>query len=349
MKDIFKGKTILITGGVGSIGSVIVEALVSKHFPAQIRIFDQNEEGLFNASLKYAKNPKIRFLAGNIRDKERITWAIKDVDYVFHAAALKHVVLNEYNPFEAIKTNVLGTENVVIASISEGVNKFINISTDKASIPFSTMGASKLLAERITAAANYYKGKSPTICTSVRFGNVLASSGSVIPIFCNQIKRRVPLTLTDKRMVRYFMTIPQAVNLIFKATEIAQGGEVFILKMPSLKIIDLAQVLIENYAPVYGIKPESVKIEEVGMRPGEKIKEKLITPAESEFTLEMKDMYVIPAIVENPEFRINDIKTKINYYYIKMGAKPINKSQIQRNKILNKEQIKKLLKEAQVL
>jgi UDP-N-acetylglucosamine 4,6-dehydratase len=350
MTDIFKGKIILVTGGVGSIGSVIVQTLMANYSPRQVRIFDQNEEGLFNASCKYSANPRVRFLAGNIRDKERVNWAMKNVDYVFHAAALKHVALNEYNPFEAIKTNVIGTENVVMAAITNNVKKFINISTDKASIPYSAMGASKLLAERITSAANYYKGKSPTICFSVRFGNVLASSGSVVPIFCNQIKKGGPVTITDKRMIRYFMTIPQAVDLIFKAVKIGRGGEVFILKMPSLLITDLARVLINEYSLLCGVNKKAIKIKEIGRRPGEKILEKLVTPAEAEFVLEMNDMFVIPSLVENPNLNFKAISKKIDYYQ-SLGAKPLAKNYLikNNNQLLSPEKIKKLLVEAGVL
>jgi len=348
MKTIFENKSILVTGGAGSIGSVIVEKLLNECNPDQVRVFDQDEEAMFGMSRKFNQKPSIRLFMGDIRDKERVNWAMRDVDFVFHTAALKHVALSEYNPFEAVKTNVLGTENIVMAAIKNNVKKFINISTDKASIPFSTMGASKLLAERITAAANHYKGTSPTICASVRFGNVLASSGSVVPIFCDQILSGKAVTITDKRMIRYFMTINQAVELIFKATNIAKGGEVFILKMPALKIVDLAQVLIEEYAPLHNKKAQNIKIKEIGIRPGEKITEELVTPLESEYTLEMKEMYVIPPIVENPDLKLTAINKRIEYY-LNLGAHQIDKKQLKSKNLLSKDQIKKLLKETKII
>lgn len=344
MKNIFNNKTILVTSGVGSIGSVIVEKLLNNYSPKQVRIFDNHEEAIFETTCQFASKKNARFLIGDIRDKERIEWAMRNVDIVFHSAALKHVAINEYNPFEAIKTNVLGTKNLVLSAINAKVKKFINISSDKASIPTSTMGASKLLAERITMAANYYKGKSPTVCASVRFGNVIGSSGSVIPIFCKQIKKGGPVTLTDKRMVRYFMTISQAVNLIFDAARITKGGEVFILKMPSLKIKKLAEVLIKELAE----KPKKIEIKEVGRRPGEKISESLINPNEMEYILEMEKMFIIPPVIEYPSLSPNDLKEKYSYY-LKMGAKQLDKTQISEQNILGKKQIKKLLKEAEII
>ena len=345
---IFENKNILVTGGTGSIGSVIVEKLIQKYNPNQVRIFDKNEEGLFNATLKYGKSTPARFLIGDIRDKERVSWAMREVDYVFHAAALKHVSLCEYNPFEAIKTNVVGTENVIIAAINHKVKKFINISTDKAAMPVSTMGASKLLSEKITVATNYYKGRVKTVCASVRFGNVLASSGSVIPIFIEQIKKGGPVTITDERMTRYFMTIPKAVELIFKATDISKGGEIFILKMPALKIADLAQVLIEELPSKLKLKSNEIKIKKIGVRPGEKIREYLVTPYEREFTLEMKDMYVIPPLIEFPNLDKNEIPGKVEYYK-KLGGKSIDPNKIEKPNLLTKTEIKTILKKEKII
>ncbi|OGD56702.1 hypothetical protein A3E73_00580, partial [Candidatus Beckwithbacteria bacterium RIFCSPHIGHO2_12_FULL_47_17] len=240
-------KTILITGGVGSIGSELVKKILELN-PKQVRIFDNNEFKLFESMQQYQKQQNLRFLLGDVRDKDRVNWAMQTVDTVFHTAALKHVALNEYSPFESVKTNVIGTQNLLESALTNNVETFINISTDKAANPTSTMGASKLLAERLTVGADHYKGKVETVFASVRFGNVLNSSGSVVPIFLEQIKGGGPVTVTDKNMVRYFMTIPAAVDLIFEAAQIARGGEVFILKMPALKIADLASVMIETLA-----------------------------------------------------------------------------------------------------
>jgi FlaA1/EpsC-like NDP-sugar epimerase len=210
-----------------------------------------------------------------------------------------------------------------------GVKVFVNISTDKAANPTSTMGASKLLTERLTSGANHFNGQSNTIFTSVRFGNVLNSSGSVLPIFIEQLKQGGPLTVTDPGMVRYFMTIDEAVDLIFKATDLARGEEVFILKMPALRIIDLAEVMIAAYAKKFGQNPKQVKIKIFGKRPGENLYEKIVTQTESLQTLELKKMYILP---------------KINYnYYQKLGAKPVPTKGIVPKHLLTQEEIKNLL------
>jgi len=322
-------KIILITGGIGSIGAELVKNVLNFQ-PKQIRILDNNEFGLFTAMHQYQGQKNLRFLLGDVRDKDRVNWAMQGTDTVFHTAALKHVALNEYSPFESVKTNVLGTQNLLEAALNNNVTTFINISTDKAANPTSTMGASKLLAERLTVGADYYKGKLETAFTSVRFGNVLNSSGSVIPIFLEQIKAGKPVTVTDKNMVRYFMTIPDAVELILKAAEIALGGEIFILKMPALKIADLAGVMIETLAK----KPITLKV--IGKRPGEKLYEKIVTRTEASLALELKDMYVLP--------------TKDNWeYYRKNGGRPVPENGVEPKEFLTKEQIKQLLIKANII
>ncbi len=328
-------KTVLVTGGIGSIGSVLVKTIVSQFSPKQVRIFDNNEAGLFEATRKYQKNPKMRFMLGDIRDKERISWAMKGVDAVFHAAALKHVALNEYSPFESVKTNVMGTQNLIEAALNNDIETLVNISTDKAANPTSTMGASKLLAERLTVGADYFRGKSKTVFSSVRFGNVLNSSGSVLPIFFEQIEKGGPITLTDKRMVRYFMTIEEAVNLILKAAEMALGGEVFILKMPALKINDLADCLIK-------LTGKKIAIKEVGKRPGEKLFEKIVTRTEAEQALELKDMYVLPLSIDYPGLSENVVK-KSYQYYKKLGGKSVPNDGVKPDKLMSKSEITKLL------
>lgn len=323
------GKIVLVSGGVGTIGSALVKKLATDYSPKEIRIFDNNEERLFNASRDYSQQKNISFLLGDVKDKDRLIWALKETEMVFHAAALKHVAFNEANPFESVKTNVLGTQNMLEAALLNQVGVFVNISTDKAANPTSTMGASKLLTERLTTGANHFNGTSKTIFTSVRFGNVLNSSGSVLPIFIEQLKRGGPLTVTDPGMIRYFMTIDDAVKLIFKATALARGEEVFILKMPALRIIDLAEVLIAAYAKKFGWDPKKIKLKIVGKRPGENLYEKIVTKTESLQTLELKKMYILP---------------KANYnYYRKLGGRPVPVEGIVPKKLLTKEQVKKLL------
>lgn len=328
-------KIVLVSGGVGSIGSTLVETIIKNFSPKQVRIFDNNEAQLFEASRIYQNEGKMRFMLGDVRDKERVAWAFKGVDTVFHAAALKHVALNEYSPFESVKTNVIGTQNMLEAALENNIETFINVSTDKAANPTSTMGASKLLAERLTVGADYFRGTGRTVFASVRFGNVLNSSGSVLPIFLDQIKKGKALTVTDKRMIRYFMTIEEAVSLIIKASEIALGGEVFILKMPALKIVDLAECLMEKMN-----KKAVIKV--VGKRPGEKLFEKIVTRTEAEQALELKDMYVLPLSIDYPGTS-NDVVGKSFEYYKSLGGKPVPEEGVKPEGLLTKTEIKKLL------
>ncbi len=336
MKNKLNGKTILVSGGTGSIGSVLVEQLLKNFSPKQVRIFDNHEVGLFEAIRKYPNNRKLRFFLGDVRDKNRVTTALEGVDIAFHAAALKHVNLNEYSPFESVKTNVIGTQNMLEAALENKIEVFINVSTDKAANPTSTMGASKLLAERLTTGMEYYKGRQKTIFASVRFGNVLNSSGSVMPIFLDQIENGGPVTVTDKRMVRYFMTTEEAVKLIFKATNTACGGEVFILKMPALKIWDLAEAMISKFSQ------KKLTIKEVGKRPGEKLFEKIVTRTEAEQALELKEMYVLPIAIDFPN-KDEDAVNQSYQYYQKLGGKPVPSDGVKPEKLLNKQQVRKLI------
>jgi FlaA1/EpsC-like NDP-sugar epimerase len=265
MKEItsfYQNKTILITGGVGSIGSEIVRSILVYN-PEAVRVLDSNETGLFDLEQEL-QSEKIRPFVGDVKDKERLRRAIEDVDIVFHAAALKHVPLCEYNPFEAAKTNVLGTQNLIDVAMDEEVGKLITISTDKAVNPVNVMGATKLLAERLTVSANFYKGERKTAFSCVRFGNVLDTRGSVIPLFRKQIQNGGPLTVTDLNMTRFMMSIPKAVELVLKASEMAEGGEIFILKMLALRIGDLAEAMIQELAPEYGYASNKIEIKNIG-------------------------------------------------------------------------------------
>jgi UDP-N-acetylglucosamine 4,6-dehydratase len=294
MASIFQDKNILVTGGTGSIGREIVRKVL-QYKPNVVRVFNNDETELFNMEQELGNYPNIRFLVGDVRDKERLQRAVEGIDFVFHAAALKHVPLCEYNPFEAVKTNVLGTQNLIEAAMEEEVEKLITISTDKAVNPVNVMGATKLLAERLTVSANYYRGTRRTVFSCVRFGNVLDSRGSVVPLFREQIKRGGPVTITDPDMTRFVMSIPRAVDLVLKAAEIARGGEIFIFKMRALHIRDLAEVMIEELAPHYGYAPESVRIEISGKRAGEKLYEELLTEDEALNVSETGDMFVVTA------------------------------------------------------
>lgn len=338
-ENFFKNKSILVTGGVGSIGRILVQKLIELD-PRVIRIFDNNETGLYDL-YNDLQSKKIRPLIGDIRDKERINRALEEIDIVFHAAALKHVPLCEYNPFDAIKTNILGTQNIMDAVLDHSIEKVILISTDKAANPTNVMGATKLLAERLTVSMNYYRGKRSTAFSCVRFGNVLNTRGSVIPLFKSQIVKGGPVTLTDSGMTRFMMTIPKAIDLVFKATELTRGGEIFILKMPALKVKDLAEVMVEELAPRYGYKLEDIKIKNIGKRPGEKIYEELMTSYEAEYAYENEDMFVV--LPENFE-EILFLSSMIPKGFKKTDRNAYSSNDID-SRLLNKIEIKDLLSE----
>ena len=335
LKNTFKGKKILVTGGTGCIGSEIVKHLF-RYDPKVVRIFSNDEDNTYRLSQELDCNKNKRFLIGDIRDKERLLLAMEGIDIVYHAAALKHVPLCEYNPFEAIKTNVLGTQNVIESALERQVKKVINISTDKAVNPVNTMGATKLLAEKLMIDANFYKGKSKTLFSCVRFGNVLFSRGSVMPLFEQQVREKKMVTVTDPEMTRFMMSIKSTIDLVFKATLMTKGGEIFILKMPVLKLGDLADVAIKEYAKRFGYKTDSVKKKIIGPRPGEKMFEELMTKKESQNIFETDDMLIIP-----PELDFGIKLTKKDYKDAKISKmRRYNSEDI---KPLNKKEIHKLL------
>ena len=290
MYEYLKGKKVLVTGGTGSIGSEIVRQVLAQG-PTVVRVFSRDETKQYYLENSFGRRADIRYLVGDVREKDRLRRALKDIDVVFHAAALKQVPSCEYNPFEAVKTNVVGTQNVIEASLDAGVGKVIAVSTDKAINPTSTMGATKLLAERLIATANAWATETMFAC--VRFGNVLNSRGSLIPVVKSQIERGGPVTLTDERMTRFMMPIAEAVKLTLEAGAIATGGEIFILKMPTVRIKDLLRALIDQYAPLVGIDPAAVPIYKIGVRPGEKIDEELLTQEELPRTSMLRRLLVV--------------------------------------------------------
>ena len=299
MRNIFRNKKILITGGTGSIGQEILQEIL-KYEPEVVRILDVDETKQFELQQEYEEYDNVRFLLGDIRDINRLHRAFNDLDIIYHTAAYKHVLSSEYNPFEAIKTNVYGIQNVIEAAIDDAVEKVIFTSSDKAVNPCNVMGATKLLGERLITAANSYRGAaSDTIFSSVRFGNVLGSRGSVSPLFKRQIQQGGPVTVTNKEMTRFVMSNSQTINLLFKVVEIAQGGEIFIFKMPVIRIIDLAEVMIEELALKYGYNADDIAIKIIGNKPGEKMYEELMTVDESARSLETEELFsVLPAMEE---------------------------------------------------
>lgn len=279
VSDYFAGKTILVTGGTGTIGLSLVKRLI-EFGPKAVRILTNDENSLFETKMLLGRSDVLTYMLGDVREMDRVKMAIRNVDVVYHVAALKHVDLCEQNPFEAVKTNVLGTQNMLEASLFANVEKFMFISTDKAIDPTSTLGATKLLCERLTIDASSYRGSGQTIFSCVRFGNVLGSRGSVFHVFLQQIRRSGPVTLTHPDMTRFIMLPLEAIKLILRATKLAKGSEIFILKMPAIKVKDLADVMIEELAPQFNIPRDSIKLEIKGTRPGEKMHEHLMTDDE---------------------------------------------------------------------
>ena len=330
MKSIFKDKNILITGGTGSIGQEIMREVL-KHEPTTVRILDLDETKQFELQEEYGDLENIRFLLGDVRDKERLYRALKDIDIVFHTAALKHVLSCEYNPFEAVKTNVLGIQNLIEAAMDEGVEKVIFTSSDKAVNPTNVMGATKLLAERLIIAGNYYKGRRRTKFSSVRFGNVLGSRGSVVPLFKKQIENGGPVTITNEAMTRFIMPMKDAVKLLFKAAELTKGAEIFVLKMKTIRITDLADVMIDELAL------NEIKIEIIGNKEGEKLYEELMTEEEAKRALEIEDMFIVlPSHLNSLSPSVSDLKAEVKAYTSK-EAKHLTKKEIK--KLLYKENL----------
>lgn len=287
----YKNKVVMVTGGTGSIGSEIVRNIL-QYQPKAVRIYSRDESKQFAMQQELKEYTNVRYLIGDVRDKQRMSYAAEGVDFIFHAAALKHVPACEYNPMEAVKTNVIGVQNLIEVAIENNVEKVIAISTDKVVNPMNTMGATKLLSEKLISAANLYKGAKRTIFSCVRFGNVMGSRGSVIPLFKQQIFAGQPVTVTHDDMTRFMMSIPQAVQLVLKAAEYSYGGEIFVLKMPILKIRDLAVSLVNSFEDVTGNSFDA-GIQVTGIRPGEKMYEELMTLDESERALENDQMFII--------------------------------------------------------
>lgn len=286
MKE-FKNKVVLVTGGTGSIGSEIVRQLLQTNV-AKVRIYSRDEHKQHELRQELGTEPRLTFLGGDVRDKDRLDFALKGVDICFHAAALKHVPFCEYNPFEALKTNAIGMQNIIEVAIRNNLEKVIAISTDKAVSPESVLGASKLMMERLVAAANLMVGSSRTRFACVRFGNVIGSRGSVVHLWRSQIDKGGPVTVTHKRVSRFFMEIPEAVGLIFDATRLMLGGEIFVLKMKKRLIVDFARELIKKFG-----NGKKVAITFTGLRNGEKLDEELFTKDERSHMLETKTMYII--------------------------------------------------------
>lgn len=301
-QDCLRDKIVLITGATGSVGQRILRRLLELE-AAAIRIYSRDESKQFELRESVGGDGRLRWLIGDVRDCERLARAMEDVDIVFHAAALKHVESCEYNPFEAVRTNVMGTQNIVDAALDANVDRVIMTSSDKAVNPCSTMGASKLMAEKLMTAANFCKGRHRTVFASVRFGNVLGSRGSAPLLFREQIAQGGPVTITDPDMTRFIMSFDDCIDLLFRATALARGGEVFVLCMPAVRLGDLVEVMIEQLAPQWGHSPSDIQRVVIGPKVGEKPYEELMTPDEVGRAVELPDMFaVLPRFREIREF-----------------------------------------------
>ena len=276
----FDEKTILITGGTGSLGRALTKKLLDRNAKT-IRIFSRNENKQITMASKF-EDDKLRFLLGDIRDYSRLVRAMEDIDIVFHAAALKHVPVIEYNPFESIKTNVIGSQNVIDACLENDVERAICIGTDKAVSPYNTYGATKLLMERLFVSANYHKGNHETKFSCVRYGNVLGSRGSIVPKFVEQIRLGKKITITDPNMTRFNITMNQALELIFRAIKNSQGGDVHVPKLEAYTVGDMKDVILE-------LMESNTEAEKIPVRPGEKYDEILINEHEIRDTYENQD------------------------------------------------------------
>ena len=304
----FSNLTILITGGTGSLGKALTKKIIT-NWPKvkKIIIFSRDEQKQFQMAQEYpsSKYPQLRFFIGDVRDLDRVKRAFKGVDYVIHAAAMKHVPIAEYNPMECIKTNINGAENVINAALETGVTKVVALSTDKAAAPINLYGATKLASDKLFIAANNIKGENPIVFSVVRYGNVMGSNGSVIPFFINKRKEGV-LPITVAEMTRFNISLQEGVDMVLHALESAWGGEIFIPKIPSYKITDIATAIGPNCEQ---------KI--IGIRPGEKIHEEMITSSDSFFTYDLGKYFAI--LPQMPKWNINDFVTQFNAKKVEQG------------------------------
>ena len=280
------GTSVLITGGTGSLGKALVEYLLKETKVRRIAIFSRDELKQQHLRIQFQDDPRLRWFLGDVRDLDRLKRAFHGVDYVIHAAALKQVDTGEYNPMEFVKTNVLGSQNIIDASIDAGVKRVVALSTDKASSPVNLYGATKLTADKLFVAANNYSIAYGTTFSVVRYGNVMGSRGSVIPFFQDIAAQGKPLPITDLRMTRFWISIESAIKFVIDSLEMMTGGELYVPKIPSMKIIDLA----------HAVAPDT-KLVEIGMRPGEKLHEEMISADDSRRTIILENRYVVTPVV----------------------------------------------------
>ena len=329
MNTNFNNKTILVTGGTGSFGKKFIRYVLDNYNVKKILVFSRDEFKQFHMKDEFNSNNKLRFLIGDVRDEKRLEFACRDVDVIIHAAALKHVELAEYNPFEVVQTNVIGAQNLINSALKYNVQKVIALSTDKASSPLNLYGSTKLISDKLFIAANNFKGSSKTIFSVVRYGNVMGSRGSVIPIFLRQSKKGY-LTVTDKEMTRFNITLDESVKFVETAFNKMYGGEIFVPKIPSYKIVDLAKAINSK-----------AKIKIIGIRNGEKLHEEMISNLDSLNTLEFKKYFVI--VPSSKFYYVNKSFYKKKFKNCKLVKKNFSYNSLE-NKFLSVSEIKKIIK-----
>lgn len=330
--DFIKNKTFLVTGGTGSFGKTIVSELL-KHQPKLVKIYSRGEDKQEQMKYSFRKNPSLRFILGDVRDRDQLSRAMMGVDYVFHAAAQKQVPGTEYNVLEGVKTNVLGAQNVIDTALAAGVKKAIAISTDKAVEPINVMGMTKALQEKLFVHANATLNAKSTAFSCVRYGNVLGSTGSVLPLFLHQLQNKEPLTLTNEEMTRFLITLDEAVQLVLIALADSVGGEIFVPKIPSHSIKDLGETLIEMFPEKKG------KIKTVGIRIGEKIHETLMTPDEHARSNIENDYFIILPSISNANIqkKYKTLSGKLFSPYASDTAEKLSRNELK--KILSKNNL----------